>query len=310
MERSMPPVFLVGAPRSGTTLLYKALSLHPRAAHISNWVHRFPGLPQLAALDRLGRRFPGRRHRAWFPSGNAYAPGEARSWSQRAFPAPGEGEPVFSRAGITTAPVTELLAVGEEIRRLRTAFERIRRWSGGDVLLVKRIANNRRVAVLRAAFPEAKYVELVRDGRAVALSLSEVDWWPHMRMWWLGQTPPEWVAAGGDELELGILHWDHEVRALAEGLSHVDPDRRMQLRYEDLTSDPVGCLQRVASFVGLPAHDEGWTRSLGRMSFPNRNDRWRAVLDASAIARLERAAGPTLERYGYALSQELPRRQG
>ncbi|MBV9253816.1 MAG: sulfotransferase, partial [Actinobacteria bacterium] len=36
------PLFLVGAPRSGTSLLYKALCLHPDAAYISNWVNRFP----------------------------------------------------------------------------------------------------------------------------------------------------------------------------------------------------------------------------------------------------------------------------
>ena len=37
--------FLVGAGRSGTTLLYKLLCLHPQVAYISNYENRFGWLP-------------------------------------------------------------------------------------------------------------------------------------------------------------------------------------------------------------------------------------------------------------------------
>lgn len=297
--KACAPVFLLGAPRSGTTLLYKALSLHPRAAYISNWVHRFPALPQLAAFDRIARRLPEHRQRAWFPAGNAYAPGERRGRLSRAFPAPSEGEPVFTRAGVSTVAVTEPPAIGPEILRLREALATIARWNGGEHLLVKRIANNRRVPLLRAAFPEARFVELVRDGRAVALSLTEVDWWPHMRLWWLGQTPPEWVTSGGNELELGILHWAQETGTLAEHLAPVDPSLRLQVRYEDLVAEPGRRLREIAAFIGLPTQDEGWSSSLDRMSFPDQNERWRTKLDIADIAMLESAGEDALHRYGY-----------
>ena len=41
----------------------------------------------------------------------------------------------------------------------------------------KRIANNLRIPFLSRGVPDARFVSLVRDGRAVALSLSRVDWW-------------------------------------------------------------------------------------------------------------------------------------
>ena len=54
VEPGQSPVFLVGAARSGTSLVYKALCLHPDVAYISNWVARYPKAPRLAALNRLG----------------------------------------------------------------------------------------------------------------------------------------------------------------------------------------------------------------------------------------------------------------
>lgn len=293
------PVFLVGAPRSGTSLLYKALSLHPRAAYISNWVHRFPRFPQLALLDRMALRAPERRHRAWFPSGNAYAPGQARAPWERLIPSPGEGEPVFARAGIGTEAVTELPPVGPEIEALRDAFAAIQRWGDGDVLFVKRIANNRRIPLLRAAFPGARYVELVRDPRAVALSLTKVDWWPAMRLWWLGQTPPEWVAKGGDERVLGAKHWRHEVDALHQHLADVPVSQRLTLRYEDLVADPGAELRRVAGFSGLDPDDADWVASLARMSFPDRNEAWRNDLRPEQARAIDSVAAEALDRYGY-----------
>ena len=67
------PLFLVGVPRSGTTLLYKLLCLHPDAAYISNWMRTAPAVPALALANRayatlrrhpqddLVRRRPGQR---------------------------------------------------------------------------------------------------------------------------------------------------------------------------------------------------------------------------------------------------------
>ena len=55
-ERSNPlkrersnTAFILGPARSGTTLLYKVLCLHPQVAFISNWRSRFAGLPAVAS---------------------------------------------------------------------------------------------------------------------------------------------------------------------------------------------------------------------------------------------------------------------
>src|SRR6266542_5558719 len=100
----LAPLFIVGAPRSGTSLLYKLLCLHPRAAWISNWARRAPGVPAVVLLNRLAPRMPATRRRTWFGSdgASAYVYGRPRALVERLFPMPVEGEPVYRHCGIGT----------------------------------------------------------------------------------------------------------------------------------------------------------------------------------------------------------------
>ena len=57
---SEAPVFLIGAPRSGTSLLYKSLALHEGFGYISNYNERLPRWSAAAALNRLPAALPER----------------------------------------------------------------------------------------------------------------------------------------------------------------------------------------------------------------------------------------------------------
>lgn len=305
----VPALFLLGAPRSGTSLLYRALCLHPDAAWMSNWMRRFPTAPRLAVLDRVARALPRRRREIWFPGGNAYVYGRARKVVERVFPQPVEGEPIFNAWGLPQALHEEPhpLVVQEALRIL---FRQIRSWSGGRVVVNKRIANNLRVATLVAAFPSARFVELTRDGRAVAASLAGVDWWPDDPLWWWdGRTPRQWEAEGRDPWEACAREWVEEVTLLERSLDHLGEDRLLRLSYESLVQDPVDTLVRVAGFAGL-APTAPWVAELRELDYPNRNERWRGDLDANVVARIEVVQGPVLEAHGYVLEARDPAREG
>lgn len=291
------PLFLVGAPRSGTTLLYKALCLHPDVAFISNWGRRAPGLPALALLNRLPRHLPEARRAAWFgpEAANAYAYGRRRPLWERLFPAPVEGEPLYRRCGVGEdgegPPDAQVAA------RLRHSFAAVQRFAGGSLLVSKRIANNRRIGSLAAVFPEARFVHLIRDGRAVAFSLSRVDWWQDDVVWWYGDTPRRWTDEGGDPWELCARHWVRELAAIEQGLGAVPEPQRLEIRYEELVNGPIAGVRRVAAFAGL-AEDPGWTDELSRLRYPNRNDAWRDKLPEDARARIEELQLVELRRLG------------
>lgn len=292
------PLFLVGAPRSGTSLLYKALCLHADVGFISNWVARFPAAPQLAAANRLARHLPGAQRRVWFGGGDsAYVYGARRSMWARAFPMPVEGEPVYRHAGVPPAADHGDPRVNDALAR---SFAAVRRAGGGTVVVSKRIANNRRIPLLAAAFPEARFVELVRDGRAVAASLRRVDWWPDSELWWRDNvTPRAAEAAGADPWELCARAWVEEAAAARDGLASLDSARVLSTTYERFVASPTDVLDEVARFGGIEP-DDRWRRRLASVRFPDRNQAWRTDLPADAVATIERVQSTALTSHGYA----------
>jgi hypothetical protein len=292
------PLFILGAPRSGTSLLFSCLAMHPRAAWISNWVRRFPQVPALATFNRIASRVPDRRHELWFGSSgdNAYVFDNARSAIAKLFPVPAEGEPVFARCGVAESSEA---SAGTAPSALRERLSSIRRFSGGDVLVNKRIANNRRVALLRETFPAARFVHLVRDGRAVAASLRKVGWWADERIWWLdGSTSAALEASGHDGWDLAAGHWVAELGAIDDGLAGIDDELQAVYRYEDLVGSPHETLGAIAEFAGL-GPDSQWAASVARVQFPNRSQTWRSTLDDAAVETIEQRQRPLLEQYGY-----------
>jgi hypothetical protein len=160
--------------------------------------------------------------------------------------------------------------------------------------------------------PEARFVHLVRDGRDVALSLRQV---------WFA---PARDAAGLARYWRGCIE---EARAGARHCRHY-----LELRYEDLVSDPEATLRRLCAFVELPwsPHMLGYAgRAAARLAEvqdqrlpdgtvvtraqrlgqhphlgePLRLDRvgaWRSAMTAADVAAFAAVAGDLLGELGYA----------
>ncbi|MEA3509933.1 MAG: sulfotransferase, partial [Actinomycetota bacterium] len=213
--------------------------------------------------------------------------------------APVEGEPVFAAAGITEdGNVTR----EDSSEALNKGIASIARYAGGTHFINKRVANNRRIGLLHDALPDARFISIVRDGRAVALSLSKVDWWQQSPVWWAGTTPIEWEAGGGDAWQLCAENWVQEVDAIEEGLEAVPDDAQHAVTYEGLVADPIGVLTGIAEAIGLPV-DEEWLEEVSTLRLPNQNERWQTELDDHATRVILGEQGPTLLRLGYLSSE-------
>lgn len=290
--------FVIGPARSGTSFVYRTLCLHPEVAFISNWYARFGRAP-FALLTRATRWAPDLSRRVWFgEEGDAYRYGRPRPWWERAFPAPVEGEPVYTRAGVGRPGGPTPAAVAPEVA-LPAAFDTLRRLGGGSCVVSKRIANNLRIPLLARIFPEARFISVVRDGRAVAASLARVDWWEDSFVWWYGGTPRRWREAGRDPWEICARNWVEELRAIEEGLRSVPSGQVLRLRYEDLLADPIAGFDRMATFLGLPP-DPRWRRSVEQLALRDRAEGWRKQLDPATVERITAIQRDELQRYGYA----------
>lgn len=259
-------VIIVGAPRSGTSLLYKLLCTHPDANYLSNWNRRFPRLSVLASLRHVANRRTDRRDAVWFPGSNAYVAGR-RAFRDRLFPMPVEADAFYAACGVYDSRRSGTPGRRSVEQRLSARLQAVMRAGSGTHLFLKCIANNAHLATLLGAYPDATVVDITRDGRAVAASLARVDWWPDLELWWWHGTPRDWQAAGRDPMEACARHWLAEVQRLREVLGQLarhDANRVLSLRYEDLVASPTTVLDAVATYTGLRP-DPAWLARAARV---------------------------------------------
>ncbi len=294
--------FIVGAGRSGTTLLYKLLCLHPGVGFISNYDNRLSGLAP-ALMQRVFRHAYRAKLAAWFGrSGAAYM--VRRRALMKLVPSPVEGEQLFRACGISGAAGADGAIAPAALAELRRRLERIGAGAGTPVTLCKRTAINRFIGSLDAAMPGSRYIHLIRDGRDVANSLSRVDWWNRHVVWWDGRTAGEMEKAGEPRLAVCARNWVAEVEAIQRGLAGVDRTRVLEIHYEDLLERPIPVLGNVLGFLGLElghAMSAAVTALALRRRSPGGPSGW-SERDRSLV---NSEAAPLLAQFGYLETGEV-----
>ena len=231
-----PPLFVVGAPRSGSTLLCQVLVQAFDVGYLSNRHCRLWGAPSL--VERL-------RH-----------PAPPTSFSSRFGSTSGAGEPSecgpfwyrFFRRSPQYVPLEDVDPA--QLHRLRAAIRALGD-AAGRPLVFKNLLCTLRLAPIGTALPEAVFVDIRRDLAANAASLLAARRSIHGEYgaWWSAE-PPEI-----DRLRTLPPHEQvvEQVRSL-EAL--VDRDRErlgaqrfLQMRYEALCDEPQAAIDAVAGLA-------------------------------------------------------------
>jgi hypothetical protein len=278
------PVFVGGCPRSGTTLLRSMLNANPalalpRETHFVleayNRRTTFGDLRDDADRARLATWIV-RRKRTQFD--------RLELPRDRALEA------------LRTAPPTVGSVVGTALKLFADRFDKPR-W--GD----KRPMHVQELPAIFDMFPDAQFVAIVRDPRAVVASMKKLGW---LDSWYDG------TVAGG------VDRWLHAVRAGRQGLRRYRDDQLLEIRYEDLVDDPAGVLGHVCTFLGLAADGldamlqfhRGDTdiptpqrsRYHPKLMQPVTDDAlqsWNGVLTLEEVAFIEQTTGREMAHYGY-----------
>ena len=272
-----PHFFVVGCPRSGTTLLQRMLDAHPQLAvandahFIHHGIHRRAGDVPLTPhhVDRVV---------------------SLRSFHRFAV---SEAEARDAARGVST--YAEF--VGALFARL--AATRRKPLSGEKAPLYVRY-----LPLLHSLFPRARVVHVVRDGRDVALSTLE---WARP-----GLGPGRVELWRLEPVAVSALFWRwHVTTGLRDGSAH-EPSLYHEVLYERLLDDPETELQTISVFLGVPyaddmlAYHEGKTRKGRGLSAksawlpPTRGLRdWRRDMAENDVELFEALAGDVLSFYGY-----------
>ncbi len=154
-----------------------------------------------------------------------------------------------------------------------------------------------RIATIWDLFPNAHFINVVRDPRACVASLRKLGWYD-------GSIVPS--------VEL----WERSVTAVDRWRSKLRADQLLDVTYEELILDPESTLTEAVSFAALATdrsafeqmlsyHELEETRSeryhsnLSRPIDTSRMTAWTEALEPPEIAFIEEATAPLMRRWGY-----------
>lgn len=274
-------VYVMGAAHSGTTILYRMLALHPDVAWFCQFSCRRGEVPTRRRVP-----LPGAVVRAlrW---GLVHDWTKAqKGWRRYLVPTPGEATQIWDHLLPPRPPPGTAPAAGGRdglaADRVRATIDAELAIWGRPVFLAKRPQLAAEISVLLAAHPAARFLHIVRDGRAVALSLA------HRRPEQADPNKPSKKAVVN-----AARYWAEAVRTIAQQAS----SRLTEVRYEDFVTDIHGSLRAMQERVGLDPARFPFDRVPKRLQ-PT-NDRWLASADRGQLHLIECVAGDELRSYGY-----------
>ena len=226
------PIFIVSAPRSGSTLLFETLLQSPSVYTIGNESH--------GIFESIGKLNPGKRRY----DSNRLTAEEADSQT----------------AAILRQNFIEKLQ-DRDGNPLPANLLKIR-------ILEKTPKNSLRIPFLNAIFPDALFIYLYRDLKENISSIIEA-WksgkfimYPQLPNWkgkpWSMLLIPEWEKLNGKSLvEIAAAQWQLANEYILNDLEQLSPERWCFLSFADFIANPQGEIERLCQFTGIE-----WDRKL------------------------------------------------
>ena len=267
------PVFIIAAPRSGSTLLFETLAVSHDVATIGGEGHLL--------IESLPELQPG-----------------ARGVDSNRLTATHATEDIASRIR------SQILAQLQDARGQRVPPDAALRF------LEKTPKNALRIPFFNHVFPDARFIVLWRDPRENLGSI--IDAW-QSGSWktynglegfdgpWSLLLPPGWRALNGRPLEqIAAAQWDTTNRIVLDDLAWLPRERWTVVQYADLLSRPTETVRRLCAFMDVPFDDALAQRTAAPLPHSRYThtapdpQKWRR--HEAAIARVLRGLDTTLQR--------------
>mgnify|MGYP006282387089 CR=1 FL=1 len=281
------PVFIIGTGRCGSTAFHRLLVRHPEVAFLSGLLEKYPQRVYLNSWLMRALEIP-----LLAPAARKVLPSECWNfWDMY-----GIGGACRDLAEEDVTP-----AMKERLREILSRF-----LTAGRNRLVVKLTGWPRIGYFREIFPDAKFIHIIRDGRAVANSLLNIGWWQGWKgpeNWGFGPLPDrysrEWERYHRSFAALAGIEWMILMDSFREASAGLDRTDYLELRYEDLCREPAGRIREVTDFCGLSFTESFQSEIRSFPSFENRNYKWRQQLTRRQQQILSELLREHLEHYGY-----------
>ena len=274
---AFPPVFVVGAPRTGSTILQEFITNYLDVAYLNNFMASYERTIYLAFKvslwwykDAPHNCFDSRFGKTWLHSMNA--PHECGMLWRRWIPADVH---FVDKGYLSEHAKREMRATATGI--INTAMK---------PLVFKNLFMGQRLRMIKEVFGDAKFIFCRRDPLYTAQSILKVrvdalrD-----RDQWLSVRPREYDQLRDMSVEEQVVWSIHYLeRQILEDLALFDADRCLDVQYEDLCREPQEQLERIRLFVEKGGAAVDYRASVPHEPLDTSN---RQRIDDDTFARLE-----------------------
>ena len=236
-----PPVFIIGAPRSGSTLLYKVLTEKFNLSYISNFTAIFYKIPILSSWAARKFAIKASVGHYNFSYGNIKgigSPSECGKFWYRWFP---KGKHVYVPPAQTSDKILQ------ELRNEIGGTSYISK----APMIFKNLYNSMRIAPILEAIPEACFIVCRRKLTENALSIlqSRINNLNDKNKWW--SLPPKEVDTllkrNYSEQVVGQVYYIY--KQIEEDKKRFGETRFLEISYEIFCHDVQGTLNKIVDFL-------------------------------------------------------------
>lgn len=301
------PVFMIGFPRSGTSILSETIAAHENIGWFSNYVNKFPCQPWLAVLNRMTHGH------SWSNvlRGKKHQDKGLKSFLRRYLPYTAEAYSVWKYLvgeKFLWSYLSDETATDDEKKKVISYISYVLRAQNRDRFFTK-LTGPPRIKFISSIFPDAKYIHIIRDPRAVVSSLLNVDFWkdrgldkPYWHDTFFPDYLQEWHAHRFPHIALAAAQWKYVVEQTHHEVGFIDNDNFIEIKYEDFVQSPHSQLSQLFSFLNLPdsklAHN--YISSTGEII--NMNYKYKEKLCDEVIKSVENITKNVAENAGYSFS--------
>ncbi|MBD3208180.1 MAG: hypothetical protein GF370_01870, partial [Candidatus Nealsonbacteria bacterium] len=272
-KKNIVPIFIIGVAHSGTTILYKMLGMHPDVCWFSQFSARKGSVP-----GRFKLPFPNKTKlilSAIFPKHGWRK--EKKKIKKYIILQPSEADKVWGYIIPPNSSISEERSVSRMRKILKKECES---WNKRFIISkLPRLLSH--VSILNKAYPEAKFLHIVRDGRAVALS---------NRHKFLKSSKSEKEA-----LLNSAKHWKDSLEKIKKQKNNTEI---MEVRYEDFCSDIHRYLEKMLNFIGLDSNKFPFERCPKNL-IPTNKKKWFSNASKEEMRFLEDIQESYLKEYNY-----------
>jgi hypothetical protein len=304
IDRLKDPIFFIGFPRSGTTIIFEAFVRNPEFGWLANYSEMWPGA---IAANILCRLLDNRLVRL---RGRKKQYGSVR-FGNRLLPQPVEAYAFWDHYTGINFSHDYLMGQKADKATCRIVREALQKtmWYQNKTRFTTKLTGPGRIGYLLSIFPDARFVHVIRDGRAVVESLLRVDFW-HAQggmeapFWTNGldaASLADWEQSDRDPIVLAAHQWKRIIETTRDESSNLNEKQYSELKYEDFVKSPQTAISELLLWAGNERNAMELEAEKSGAGLGDMNRKYLDIFSRKQIATLNRIMGTLLVQLDYSL---------